>query len=396
MGSFVSHLECSLTGETCPAREARGLSPAGAPLLVRYDPAALKAALSKDMLRAHGGGLWRYGELLPVEMAKNRLTLGEAMTPLVRVPRIEALRGGGELFIKDESLLLGGTAQARGAALAASMAKELRVKRLALAADGAYGIAVAAYAARAGLPTTVFCPLDTDPEIIDAVAIRGADVRRVNGSIAECARIVREGAGKAGWFDVSAGSEPYFIEGMKTAGFELAEQSGWELPDWIVHPADEGVIGLAKAFDELEAIGWIGAKRPKIIAVETRASAPVLQAWARGDADAPRTDSPREILIARAVRASGGFCISVDEAGAERALKEMAREEGIILARAGAAAFAAYLSAVLERRIRRSDRVVLFNSGAGAPYPAAEAGPVLDPHAPVDYAEFRINISRDD
>ena len=392
MGSFVSHLECSLTGEAYPARAFHGRSPAGAPLLVRYDLAALKAALSKDVLRARGGGLWRYGELLPVEMEKNRLTLGEAMTPLVRAPRIEALRGGGELFIKDESRLPGGTAQARGAALAAAMAKELRVKRLALAADGAYGAAVAAYAARAGLHTTVFCPLGTDPEIIDAVAIRGAIIRRVNGSIADCARIVREGAGIAGWFDVSAGSEPYFIEGMKTAGFELAEQSGWELPDWIVHPADEGVIGLAKAFDELEAIGWIGAKRPKMIAVATDASDPVIRAWETDEG----LVSPREALIIRAVRASGGFCIAVDEAGAERALTEMAREEGVLLARAGAAAFAAYLSAVLERRIGRSDRVVLFNSGAGVPHPAAEAGPVLDPNAPLDYTQFRLNTSGDD
>jgi threonine synthase len=396
MGSFVSHLECSLTGETYPAREARGLSRAGWPLLVRYDLPALKAALSKDALRARSGGLWRYGEWLPVEMEKNRLTLGEAMTPLVRMQRIEALRGGAELFIKDESRLPAGTAQARGAALAAAMAKELRVKRLALAADDAYGAAVAAYATRAGLHATVFCPLDADPGIIDAVAIRGADVRRVNGSIADCARIVREGAGKTGWFDVSALSEPYFLEGMKTAGFELAEQSGWELPDWIVHPADEGVIGLAKAFDELEAIGWIGAKRPKMIAVDARAGAPVLQAWERGDADAQRAYPPRETLIARAVRASGGFCVAVDEAGAERALTEMAREEGVVLGRASAAAFAAYLGAVLERRFRRSDRVVLFNSGAVVRHPAADAGPVLDPHAPLDYAQFRISTSGDD
>ncbi len=390
MASFVSHLECSLTGETYPAREAHGLSRAGWPLLVRYDLAALKAAASKDAL--HGDGLWRYNELLPVTMEKNRLTLGEPMTPLIRAQRIEALRGGGELFIKDESRLPLGSSQARCAALAAAVAKELRVKRLAMAADGAYGAALAAYAARAGLHVTIFHPLDADPGIIDAVAIRGADIRRVNGSIADCARIVREGAGKADWFDVSALSEPYYLEGMKTAGIELAEQADWDLPDWIVHPADEGVIGLAKAFDELEAIGWIGAKRPKIVAVATDASDPVFKTWETDGAPA----SPREALIIRAVRASGGYCVAVDQAGAEGALKEMAREEGVLLARASAAAFAAYLDAVLDRRVRRSDRVVLFNIAAGSARPAAKAHGFVDPQAPIDYAQFRISASGDE
>ncbi len=392
MASFLSHLECSFTGEAYPAREAHGLSRAGWPLLVRYDLAALKGALPKEALRGRSGGLWRYRELLPVEMEKNRLSLGEAMTPLIRAPRIEALRGGGELFIKDESRLPAGTAAARGAALAVSMAKELRVKRLAMAADSACGPALAAYAARAGLHATIFCPEDTGADIIDAAAMRGAAVRRVRGSISDCARIVRDGAGLAGWFDVTPLGEPYFLEGMKTAGVELAEQSGWELPDWIFHPADEGVIGLAKAFDELEAIGWIGAKRPKIVAVATDAGAPVLKEWESDEGQG----SPREALIVRAVRASGGYCAAAGPEDLRGALDDMAREEGLILSLGSAAAFAVYLRAVRDRRIGRSDRVVLFNHATAVSYPITGAHPVIDPHAPIDYTMFKLNTSGDE
>jgi threonine synthase len=237
MTSFVTHLQCSLTGEPYPAREAHGRSRAGAPLLVRYDLAAMKSAVSKAGLAARADGFWRYREFLPIEMEKNRLSLGEATTPLIRVPRIEALRGGGALFVKDESRLPAGAGAARGLALAVSMAKELRLKHLAMAAGGADGAAFAAYASRAGLRATVFCAGDMPAAIAGEIALRGAAVFRVNGGVEDCRRIVAEGAQATGWFDVSALAEPYRIEGMKTLGLELAEQFSWALPDWIFAPA---------------------------------------------------------------------------------------------------------------------------------------------------------------
>lgn len=353
MTSFVSHLECSLTAETYAAREVHGRSRAGGLLLARYDLAALRGAVSKEALAARRGGLWRYAELLPVEMEKNRVSLGEVMTPLIRAPRIEALRGGADLYVKDEGRLPAGGATARGMALAVSMARELRVKHLAMATDGAFGVALAAYASRAGLRATVFCPDDAPAPLVGEIALRGASAIRVNGRLEDCVRIVREGTEKAGWFDITPISEPYFVEGMKTAGLELAEQLGWDLPDWIFLGEGPAVEALAKAFDELEAIGWIGAKRPRFVAVAV-------------DDDA---------LGARA---------------------ELAREEGLLLSPDGAAAFAAYIRAVAEKRVRRGERAVVFNGAMFGAHPPPSVEAVVDPDAPVDYARFRLKSSGDE
>lgn len=351
MASYISHFECSRTGETYPARAVHGLSRAGGPLLARYDLAALKGAVSREALAKRTGGLWRYHEFLPVEMEKNRISLGEVMTPLIRAPRIEALRGGADLYVKDESRLPAGSAMARGLALAVSMARELRLNHLAMAADGAAGVALAAYAARAGLRATIFCSDDAAPDIIGKLAARRADVIRVNGRPEDCARIVREGTTDAGWFDVTPTQEPYFIEGMKTAGLELAEQCGWKLPAWIFLGEGPAVDALAKAFDELEAIGWIGPGRPSIVAV------------------------------------------AVD--GAIEAHAEMAREEGLLLSPDGAAAYAAYVRAVAERRVKRGERAVLFNGATLGDQPPPPIVTSVDRDAAINYAQFRLKSSRD-
>lgn len=411
MQSFVTHLECSLTGEIYPAREAHGLSRAGRPLLVRYDLGALKNGVSKEALAKRSEGFWRYREFLPVEMAKNRVSLGEVVTPLIRTPRIESLRGGGELYIKDEGRLPTGSFKARGLALAVSMAKELGLKHLAVPTNGNAGAALAAYANRAGMQATVFCPDDTPSVNVEEIALQGADVYRVNGLINDCGKIVGEGKDKVGWFDVSTLKEPYRIEGKKTMGLELAEQFAWDLPDWIFYPTGggTGLIGMWKAFDELEAIGWIGPKRPKMVAVQATGSAPIVRAWERGEEHAPLWEDAStyaagirvpiavgDFLIIRAVRASDGYCVAVDDDDIRNALDEMAREEGLLLCPEGAATYAAYRRAVRERRIRRQDRVVLFNCATGLKYPMPKVDAFIDRTQPIDYARFKSKPSGDD
>ncbi len=411
MQSFVSHLECSLTGEVYPAREVHGLSRAGRPLLVRYDLGALKTGVSKAALAARTEGFWRYREFLPVAMEKNRLSLGEVVTPLIRSKRIEALRGGGELFVKDEGRLPTGSFKARGLALAVSMAKELGLKHLAMPTNGNAGAALAAYASRAGLRSTIFCPDDTPRINVEEIALQGGEVFRVNGLINDCGKIVAEGKEKAGWFDVSTLKEPYRIEGKKTMGLELAEQFGWEAPDWIFYPTGggTGLIGMWKAFDELEAIGWIGSKRPKMVAVQATGCAPIVRAFEKGEEHAPLWENAStyaagirvpiavgDFLIIRAVRASDGYCVAVDDDDIRDALKEMAREEGLLLCPEGAATYAAYRHAVAERRIKRSDRVVLFNCATGLKYPMPKVDAFIDRTKPIDYAPFGAPTKGDD
>src|ERR1700741_729316 len=249
--AFVTHLECSATGERHEAGRLHNLSRAGKPLLVRYDLAGVKWALTKDALKDRPRDLWRYRELLPVRREENVVSLGEVMTPLVRV------RGeGGEVLIKDEGRLPTGSFKARGVALAVSMAKELGVTHLAMPTNGNAGAALAAYGSRAGMRTTVFCPEDTPEVNVREIAAQGATVYRVNGLIDQCGKLVGQGRETIGWFDVSTLKEPYRIEGKKTMGFELAEQLGWELPDVIFYPTGggTGLIGMWKGFDELEAI----------------------------------------------------------------------------------------------------------------------------------------------
>ena len=401
--SFVTHLECSLTGKTYEAGKVHGLSEAGKPLLVRYDLEALGKAVSKRDLLRRTEGFWRYHEFLPVAKAENRVSLGEVVTPLIRTPRIEAKLGGGEILVKDEGRLPTGSFKARGLALAVSMAKEFGLKHLAMPTNGNAGAAMAAYASRAGMKTTIFCPDDTPGVNVEEIALQGGDVYLVNGLINDCGKIVGEGKEKVGWFDVSTLKEPYRIEGKKTMGLELAEQLNWELPDVIFYPTGggTGLIGMWKAFDELEAIGWIGSERPRMVAVQATGCAPIVRAWEKGEEHAPLWENAHTIasgirvpvavgdfLIIRAVNESNGFAIAVEDDAIVDAQVEMAKEEGLLLCPEGAATYAAYRQSLAEGRIKKSDRAVLFNCATGLKYPMPEVTNFVDRSKPVDYSRF--------
>ncbi len=402
--TFLTHLECSYTGEGYEAGEVHGLSAAGKPLLVRYDLAALAKAITKETLAQRTEGFWRYHEFLPVAKPENRISLGEVMTPLIRMPISEKKLGvSGEIIVKDEGRLPTGSFKARGLCVAVSMARELGLNHLAMPTNGNAGAAMAAYASAAGMRTTIFCPDDTPAVNVEEIALQGGDVYRVNGLINDCGKIVGEGKEKAGWFDVSTLKEPYRIEGKKTMGLELAEQLGWELPDAIFYPTGggTGLIGMWKAFDELEAIGWIGPKRPKMIAVQAAGCAPIVKAWEDGVEHAPLWENAwtaaagirvpiavGDFLILRAVRASDGFAIAVEEEEIFAARDAVAREEGLLLCPEGAATYAALEQSLKDGRISKDERVVLFNCATGLKYPMRPVDGFVDRTKPVDYTQF--------
>ena len=401
--TFVSHLECSATGERHPADRLHGLSRAGKPLLVRYDLAALGRALSRRDLAGRAPGFWRYREFLPVRRPENIVSLGETMTPIVACPRLKqrlGLDAAGEILVKDESRLPTGSFKARGLALAVSMAKELGVTRMAMPTAGNAGAALAAYCARAAMESFVFCPDDAPDVTVREIALQGARVYRVNGLINDCGRIVGDGKEKMGWFDASTLKEPYRIEGKKTMGLELAEQLGWELPDAIFYPTGggTGLIGMWKAFAELQAIGWISDRRPRMIAVQAAGCAPIVKAWEEGKEQAEPWPDARTIahgmrvpaaigdfLILRAIRASDGFAIAVADAEIEACRLEVARAEGLHLGPEGAATYAAYVRALDQGRVGRDQRVVLFNCGTGLKYDMPAVTGFIDRNQPIDY-----------
>jgi len=401
--TFVAHLECSATGERYPTDALHNLSRSGKPLLVRYDLAGVRKALSKAALSERPRDLWRYRELLPVRRAENIVSLGEAMTPIVAMPRLAARLGAREILVKDEGRLPTGSFKARGLVMAVSMAKALSVSHMAMPTNGNAGAALAAYASRAGIRSTIFCPDDTPEVNVSEIALQGANVYRVNGLIDDCGKIVAEGKAKVGWFDTSTLKEPYRIEGKKTMGIELAEQLGWSVPDVILYPTGggTGLIGMWKAFAELEAIGFIGAKRPRMIAVQAAGCAPMVRAYERGEEHAPRWEDAHTIaagirvpqaigdfLILRAVRESGGFAIAVDDAAIAAGLDEVARSEGFLLCPEGAATYAALKQALSDGRIRPQEQAVLFNCATGLKYPLPPARRTLDRTKPIDFAAF--------
>jgi threonine synthase len=401
--TFVTHLECAMTGEVYEADVIHNLSKAGKPLLVRYDLAGVKKALTKDALARRAPDLWRYRELLPVRKTADIVSLGECMTPVVPMPRLSKKLGGGDILVKDEGRLPTGSFKARGLVMAVSMAKALGIKHMAMPTNGNAGAALAAYASHCGIKTTIFCPEDTPEVNVSEIALQGADVYRVNGLIDDCGKIVGEGKAKVGWFDTSTLKEPYRIEGKKTMGLELAEQLGWDVPDAIFYPTGggTGLIGMWKAFDELEKIGFIGSKRPRMIAVQASGCAPMVKAYEDGVEHAPRWENAHTIasgirvpqaigdfLILRAVRESKGFAIAVDDDAISAALDEMAREEGFLLCPEGAATYAAYKQALADGRVSKSDRVVLFNCASGLKYPLPKMERKLDRLKPIDYGVF--------
>ncbi len=401
--TFVTHLECAYTGERYPADQVHNLSRAGKPLLVRYDLPAIAKALSKPALAARAPDLWRYRELLPVRHTRDIVSLGEAMTPVVALPRLAAKLGGGELLVKDEGRLPTGSFKARGLVMAVSMAKAFGITQMAMPTNGNAGAALAAYATRCGIKTTIFCPEDTPEVNVSEIELQGATVYRVNGLIDDCGKIVGAGKAATGWFDVSTLKEPYRIEGKKTMGLELAEQLGWELPDAIFYPTGggTGLIGMWKAFAELEAIGFIGKKRPRMIAVQAEGCAPMVRAFEAGVEHAPRFENAHTIasgirvpqaigdfLILRAVRESNGFAIAVSDEAITAGLDEVARTEGFLMCPEGAATYAAYKQSLADGRIDRNERAVLFNCATGLKYPLPPVHRTLDKDKPIDFAKL--------
>jgi threonine synthase len=399
--TFVTHLECSQTGERHRADELHNLSRTGKPLLVRYDLDAIRNALSKPALAQRPHDLWRYRELLPVRRAEHIVSLGEAVTPLIAMRKLAAGLRAGEILVKDEGRLPTGSFKARGLVMAVSMAKALGVSHMAMPTNGNAGAALAAYASRAGIKTTIFCPEDTPEVNVSEIALQGARVYRVNGLIDDCGKIVAEGKAKVGWFDTSTLKEPYRIEGKKTMGIELAEQLDWHLPDVILYPTGggTGLIGMWKAFAELEAIGFIGSKRPRMVAVQAAGCAPMVRAYEAGEEHAPRWEDAHTIaagirvpqalgdfLILRAVRESGGFAIAVPDEAIAAGIAEVAREEGFLMCPEGAATYAALKLALADGRIRRTEQAVLFNCATGLKYPLPPVRCTLDRRKPIDFA----------
>ena len=398
--TFVTHLECAQTGERYAADQAHNLSRAGKPLLVRYDLDGVRKAMNKDALSRRPADLWRYRELLPVRHLQDIVSLGEVVTPLVRMPRLEAKLGGAELLVKDEGRLPTGSFKARGLVMAVSMGKAFGIKHMAMPTNGNAGAALAAYASRAGIKTTIFCPEDTPEVNVSEIALQGATVYRVNGLIDDCGKIVGEGKAKVGWFDVSTLKEPYRIEGKKTMGLELAEQLDWQLPDVIFYPTGggTGLIGMWKAFAELEAIGFVGSKRPRMVAVQAAGCAPMVRAFEQGTEQAPRWENAHTIasgirvpqaigdfLILRAVRESTGFAIAVPDDAISAAVDEVAREEGFLMCPEGAATYAAYKQSLADGRVGRHERAVLFNCASGLKYPMPLVHRKLDRTKAIDF-----------
>jgi threonine synthase len=402
--TFATHLECSLTGQRYEADQVHGLSETGRPLLVRYDLESLARSVTKEQLAKRNGGFWRYREFLPVRRSENVVSLGEVTTPLIQLPKIAAalgLRDGGRLIVKDEGRLPTGSFKARGLALAVAMAKELDLEHLAMPTAGNAGAAVAAYGSRAGLRTTVFCPDDTPEQTISEIAANGATVFRVGGLINDCGRLVSEGKGKTGWFDVSTLKEPYRIEGKKTMGLELAEQLGWELPDVVFYPTGggTGLIGMWKAFQELEEIGWIGSRRPRMVAVQASGCAPIVKAFEEGAEHAELWRNAQtlvsgirvpvavgDFIILRAVRESGGFAVALGDETIFAARDEVAKAEGLLLCAEGAATYAAYKAALADGRVRPDETAVLFNCASGLKSFLPKVENFVDLAQPFDYS----------
>jgi threonine synthase len=401
--TFVTHLECAATGERYPADQIHNLSRAGKPLLVRYDLDGVRNSLTKEALHRRAPDLWRYRELLPVRRLADIVSLGEAMTPIVPLPKLATECGAGELLVKDEGRLPTGSFKARGLVMAVSMAKALGIKHMAMPTNGNAGAALAAYASHAGIKSTIFCPEDTPEVNVSEIGMQGATVYRVNGLIDDCGKIVGEGKEKVGWFDVSTLKEPYRIEGKKTMGLELAEQLGWSVPDVVFYPTGggTGLIGMWKAFAELEAIGFIGKKRPRMVAVQASGCAPMVRAYDAGLEHAQRWEDAHTIasgirvpqaigdfLILRAVRESGGFAIAVSDEAITQALDEAARAEGFLLCPEGAATYAAYKQSLADGRVKKSEQALLFNCATGLKYPLPPIRRTLDRHKPIDFSMF--------
>ena len=355
----------------------------GKPLFARYDLAAAGRTLTKAALASRVKSLWRYREVLPVKTDADIVTLGEGFTPLLPAPRLGAKHGLPHLLIKDEAQNPTASFKARGMTTAISMAKQLGLKKLAVPSAGNAAGALAAYAARAGMEAHIFMPRDTPRANIIECEQMGAHVTLINGLITDCGAEVAKRKVAEGWFDVSTLKEPYRAEGKKTLGYELAEQLAWKLPDVILYPTGggTGLIGMWKAFDEMERLGWIGSERPRMFSVQASGCQPIVRAFHAGEkfaaehlgaqTKASGLRVPKAIgdfIMLDALRKSGGGALAVDDAAMITATREVGAAEGVFVAPEGAACYAALKQLLADDRVRNNEVVVLFNTSTGLKY----------------------------
>jgi threonine synthase len=381
----VTHLECANCHKTHEANVLQNLClECGKPLLVRYDLQKAAQTLTKESLKTRPHNLWRYREVLPVENPENIISFGEGFTPLLKADRLsESLPLKLNLYIKDESTNPTQSFKARGMSAAVSMAKELGVTKVAAPSAGNAAGALAAYASRAGIESFLFMPRDTPRANIIECEQTGANVTLVDGLITDCGKIVAECKDAEGWFDVSTLKEPYRAEGKKTMGYELAEQFDWTLPDVILYPTGggTGLIGMWKAFDEMEQMNWIDSKRPRMVSVQSIGCAPIVRAFHEGARFADEFPNahtaasglrvPKAIgdfLILDALRESGGTAIAVSDEDLIKAVKEIGAAEGLFCAPEGAACLPALRMMIEQNMVAENETVVIFNTGAGVKY----------------------------
>jgi len=382
--SYLSHLECALCGEEFEADRVWNLCPkCSRPLLARYDLETARQRLSREKIAQREATLWRYRELLPVRNPRYILCLGEGWTPLIHAAQLGKTIGFENLHIKDEGLNPTGSFKARGLGVALSRACELGVKVVSIPSAGNAAGAMSAYAALAGMEAHVFMPQDVPPLFVSECHVLGAEVTLVDGLITDCGRVAAEGVRLFDRFDISTLKEPYRLEGKKTLGYELAEQMGWTLPDVIIYPTGggTGLIGMWKAFDEMEKLGWIGPHRPRMITVQSEGCAPIVRAFQQGQefaapwqdahtvADGLRVPAAvADFLILRALRESDGTAIAVSDQEMLEAARLIGRTQGIFVCPEGAATLVAFQHLRRQGRISDGERVVLFNTGSGLKY----------------------------
>lgn len=405
--NFVTHLECANCGQRYEAGQIHNLcTSCQRPLWVRYDLDALKKQFTKKALIGRPPTIWRYLEMLPMQDPANIVSLTETITPIMETKRLAAEFGVKTLMVKDESRLPTGSFKARGMAMAISKANEFGIKKVAVPTAGNAGGAMAAYAARAGMEAYVFMPEDTPAINKKECYLAGAKTFLVNGLITDCGRIVGEGKKIKNWFDVSTLKEPYRIEGKKTMGLELAEQFDWELPDVILYPTGggTGLIGMWKAFAELEAMGWLkSSKKPKMISCQSEGCAPIAVAFEKGEKHAAKFENAATIasgirvpaavgdfMILDAVRQSGGVALATPEADIPKWMKLAASKEGIALCPETAVCLGALEVLLKKGTIKPTDRILIFNTGASQKYPEAvnEELARVDISKPIDWAKI--------
>jgi threonine synthase len=383
--SFLIDLICSNCGKSFSAEEVQTFcTDCNSPLIANYDLNTAREYLDRDELSKRNKGMWRWHELLPVREQQNMVTLGEGDTAMLHLPRVGNMLGLSNLFVKDESSNPTGSFKARGLSAAVSKAKELGIKKVIIPTAGNAGGAMAAYVARAGMQALIYMPKDTPTSNIIESRIAGAEVILVDGLISDAAKMAGERARAEGWFDLSTFKEPYRMEGKKIMGYELAESFNWTLPDVIIYPTGggTGLVGMWKAFDELEQLGWLNStKRPRMVSVQADGCAPVVKAfnsgasfcdfWLGAQTMASGLRVPKSFadrLILANIRVSEGTAVAVSDAAILDAQKSLAAQEGIFAAPEGAATLAALKELVSQKWIHPDERIVIFNTGSGLKY----------------------------